>query len=207
MRNEGFLIKEYRKKNGITQEAFGKRLGVSKQTVSKWEKGTLVPSLAKCFEIADILGIPPEALTSESDDKESPALVYKKRIPYDVGLNTLYLLVHDFLSFAFFIDAFASAREFVSPADEPAGYQLIDQTIDDAGKDEAIPIRNLYYDSENVIIETANQYMMVLSEKRVSRVEQASCFNNEAYSFLVYLQNDEGIEEHFLQLVICFQFE
>ena len=40
---------EYRKKNMMTQEELADRLGVSRQTITKWEKGTILPSLEYCL--------------------------------------------------------------------------------------------------------------------------------------------------------------
>lgn len=48
----------YRKKNGLTQEDLAKALGVTNQSVSKWESAqccpdiTLIPQIAKIFEIS-----------------------------------------------------------------------------------------------------------------------------------------------------------
>lgn len=43
----GQNIKEIRLKNGMSQEAFAERIGVSRQTVINWEKGKSVPSVEK----------------------------------------------------------------------------------------------------------------------------------------------------------------
>ena len=41
----GNLIKEIRKKNGLTQEKFASKYGVTYQAVSKWENGKNIPDL------------------------------------------------------------------------------------------------------------------------------------------------------------------
>ena len=46
MADFGQRLKEYRSKNGLSQEAVAKRLGVSAQAVSKWEKGKSLPDLS-----------------------------------------------------------------------------------------------------------------------------------------------------------------
>jgi len=49
-------IKRYRKEHSLTQEEFGRLLGVSPQAISKWERVecypdiTLLPELAKLLE-------------------------------------------------------------------------------------------------------------------------------------------------------------
>lgn len=49
----GQNIKEIRLKNGMSQEAFAERIGVSRQTVINWEKGKSLPSVEKIGVIID----------------------------------------------------------------------------------------------------------------------------------------------------------
>lgn len=46
-------IRQMRKSKGITQEEMAIKLGVVRQTISKWEKGTSVPDSKMLIEIAD----------------------------------------------------------------------------------------------------------------------------------------------------------
>lgn len=48
----GEKILEYRKKLGLSQEALGEKVGVSRQTVSKWEIGQTIPELEKMILLA-----------------------------------------------------------------------------------------------------------------------------------------------------------
>ncbi len=50
--NIGRTIRELRQKRGITQEEFSEALGVSVQTVSRWENGVNVPDLSMLPQIA-----------------------------------------------------------------------------------------------------------------------------------------------------------
>lgn len=58
MKNIGEVIRELRKRDGITQEKLAEGLGVSFQSVSRWENGlawpdvTLVPLLARYFKVS-----------------------------------------------------------------------------------------------------------------------------------------------------------
>ena len=48
-------IREYRSQNHLTQEEFGKLLGVSAQAVSKWEREECYPDITFLPEIAALL--------------------------------------------------------------------------------------------------------------------------------------------------------
>ena len=50
-------LNKYRKQKGSSQEELAFRLGVSRQSVSKWESGQSTPELERIIEIADLFGI------------------------------------------------------------------------------------------------------------------------------------------------------
>ena len=47
----GNRIQEIRTKAGLSQEAFGEKIGVTRQTVSKWELGQSRPDMDKLIEM------------------------------------------------------------------------------------------------------------------------------------------------------------
>ena len=53
----GLKIKEYRKDNRLTQEALAEKLGVTKQTVSRYEKGERKANQDVLFALCDIFGV------------------------------------------------------------------------------------------------------------------------------------------------------
>lgn len=70
----GENIRNYRKKNDLTQEALADRLGVTYQSVSRWEKGATYPDLELLPAISEILGISvDELLGMSSIEKEKRA--------------------------------------------------------------------------------------------------------------------------------------
>ena len=70
----GENIRNYRKKNDLTQEALADRLGVTYQSVSRWEKGATYPDIELIPAISAILGITvDELLGMPSIEKEKKA--------------------------------------------------------------------------------------------------------------------------------------
>ena len=75
----GKFIAELRKQNGLTQEALGRKIGVTNKTVSRWENGNYLPDiemlqlLAKEFHVTinELLTgerIPDDAVRQKADD-------------------------------------------------------------------------------------------------------------------------------------------
>ncbi|MBQ7397211.1 MAG: helix-turn-helix domain-containing protein [Clostridia bacterium] len=70
----GENIRNFRKKNDLTQEALADRLGVSYQSVSRWEIGTTYPDLELIPAIAEILAVTVDELLGMSQiEKEKRA--------------------------------------------------------------------------------------------------------------------------------------
>lgn len=57
-----------RKKAGLSQEALAEKLGVSRQSVSKWETGESVPEITKLPILANIFNVTTDWLLSEDDE-------------------------------------------------------------------------------------------------------------------------------------------
>ena len=66
----GENIRDYRKKNNLTQEQFAERLGVTYQSVSRWENGTTYPDLELLPAISDLLSITVDELLGMPEAKK-----------------------------------------------------------------------------------------------------------------------------------------
>ncbi len=64
----GDNITKLRNKRGISQEQLGDIVGVSRQTVSLWELGTVVPKASRIVKICEALHAAPEELFNSSSD-------------------------------------------------------------------------------------------------------------------------------------------
>ena len=53
----GEQIQALRKAAGLSQEELGEKLGVARQSVSKWESGATVPELDKLIAMSKLFGV------------------------------------------------------------------------------------------------------------------------------------------------------
>ena len=72
MNKLGTKIAEKRKRLGMTQIEFAEKMHVTRQTVSRWEAGTVMPDVDKIGEIADILGVSCDYLLKDGASEDSP---------------------------------------------------------------------------------------------------------------------------------------
>lgn len=61
-------IYQLRRARGLSQEQLAERVGVSRQTVSKWETGLSTPELEKLRALCDCFGVALDALVAEETD-------------------------------------------------------------------------------------------------------------------------------------------
>ncbi len=72
-----------RKKNGWSQEELAEMLGVSRQSVSKWESAQSVPDLQKLLKLAEIFGVSTDYLLKDEIEPETDASNYMTRVDED----------------------------------------------------------------------------------------------------------------------------
>ena len=86
--NVGDKIQALRTKNGMSQEALAHRLGVTRQSVSKWELGQTLPDTEKIVQLSQLFRVTIDSLLlDESPVTDSPAP--KRHF-------AMYLIVKDF---------------------------------------------------------------------------------------------------------------
>lgn len=66
-------IIEERKRNGWSQEELAEKLGVSRQSVSKWEGAQSVPDLQRILEMSRIFGVSTDYLLKDGEEAPAPA--------------------------------------------------------------------------------------------------------------------------------------
>jgi len=61
----GTAIARHRKAKGLTQEEVAEKLSIGNEAVSRMERGTVMPTIARLAELAEIFGCPTADLLSE----------------------------------------------------------------------------------------------------------------------------------------------
>ena len=65
-------ITALRKKAGLSQEALSDRIGVSRQTVAKWESGESAPDVLHCDAMAELFDVTLDALVHDDLEQGAP---------------------------------------------------------------------------------------------------------------------------------------
>lgn len=60
-------LMELRRKAGLSQEQLADRLGVTRQSVSKWESGAAMPELGKLIALSELFGVSIDYLVKDGD--------------------------------------------------------------------------------------------------------------------------------------------
>lgn len=74
-------IADLRKKEGWSQEELAERLGVSRQSVSKWEGGASIPDIDKIIAMSGLFGVSTDYLLRDELGQQSDALVTEVEEP------------------------------------------------------------------------------------------------------------------------------
>lgn len=182
------LILEGRKKNNWTQSYIGTLLGVSKQTISKWEKGISQPSTSKLYEIIQLFGYGNQNIFNEDIHPT------KFNKPYNIGLNVLFENITDYDTLIDFIDSFSVLRKLLHLNEYIAGYLLLNIDItNEKSHDEAIPLFSIGTENNMIVINDGIQ-KRVFTKDMIEYVEQYEQFNNAAYSFIIHLKDQSKIQ-------------
>ena len=67
--NFGEKLINYRKKAGLSQEALGEKLNVTRQTVSKWELGQTTPGMDDLSRMSEIFNVSVDELIKEEENQ------------------------------------------------------------------------------------------------------------------------------------------
>ena len=72
-------LTELRRKSGMSQEQLADRLGVTRQSVSKWEGGTAMPELVKLISLSELFGVSVDYLVKDWMEEPDEPCERKRR--------------------------------------------------------------------------------------------------------------------------------
>lgn len=195
------FIASYRKLNNLSQEDFGKRVGVNKQTVSKWENGQLLPKTEKMFEISKVTKTPIHILTDEE-------LLEKRgigidRVSYYVGINVLHDSIYDVNSLLYFMDVVWEVQCLLDINKELGGILYVEKFVGDSELDyldDAIPfiIDSIDFEEQKFTLFSA-MGLLSFDKRYIKDISPAFVSRNELYGFNIKLD-----DEKMPQIQMCF---
>jgi lactoylglutathione lyase len=100
----GIKIQEYRIKNGLSQELLAEKLGVTRQSVSKWEIGQTLPEVDKIIAMSKLFSVSTDKLLAINEN------LFSKPNANQLHLGSIYLIVKNFKKSIDFYEKFLSMR-------------------------------------------------------------------------------------------------
>lgn len=91
----GEQLRAYRETAGLTQAGLGNHVGVARQTIAAWERGSSSPSLEQLYAVAKQLAVPVDVLIerpTEADPMAGGTLLFRAGRRQDLSAETLVLL-------------------------------------------------------------------------------------------------------------------
>lgn len=87
-------ILDLRKQRGMSQEDLAERLGISRQAISRWESGTVLPDSANVLQLSKLFGVTTDYLLNDDyvDDKR-PTEVQVSFKGIDMGSHLPFILL------------------------------------------------------------------------------------------------------------------
>lgn len=75
----GTKLADLRKRNGLSQEALAEKMGVSRQAVSKWERGESTPDTDTLIELSNLYSVSLDVLVGNKTEDETPSPEKEKK--------------------------------------------------------------------------------------------------------------------------------
>lgn len=89
-------LQQLRKKNGYSQEVLAEKLGISRQSISKWERAESSPEIDNLMALAKIYGITIDELLDTENDEAISKSTSKKETDFKGKLKSLLSKANDF---------------------------------------------------------------------------------------------------------------
>ena len=165
----GNKILELRKKNNITQEELADKVGVSRQTISKWELGETSPDLKQSKELSKIFKVSLDELVDNDIKEIITEKVSNTEELAGLILKLLRIIGLVIAGFAIFIVATGVIKEI---RDARNGSRIVEKSIVCTLYDEEYSYGFRFYEETGNILEAGGDgYLANITE--VDRVDDA----------------------------------
>ena len=96
-------LMKLRKENSLSQEELAEKLGVTRQTISKWELGQTTPDMDKLSQISNAFGVTVDELLNETEDiNQNNSVKDTKKKGKNIIIIVLVAVIMVLLGFAIF---------------------------------------------------------------------------------------------------------
>lgn len=75
---QGEYLKKLRTENNLSQEKLGEKLGLSRQSISKWEQGNAVPDIENIMKLTKLYNVSVDSILNGEEDKKEEILKEEK---------------------------------------------------------------------------------------------------------------------------------
>lgn len=83
---QGEYLKKLRTENNLSQEKLGEKLGLSRQSISKWEQGNAVPDIENIMKLAKLYNVSVDSIVNGEEEKKEEISKEKKIPEIDINL-------------------------------------------------------------------------------------------------------------------------
>jgi Zn-dependent peptidase ImmA (M78 family)/transcriptional regulator with XRE-family HTH domain len=94
------ILRELRELAGMTQEALGEKVGVTRQTIAAWESGERTPALEQLGRLARVLGVSLDLFLKPEEGLE-PVLLFRADVPSAISQDLKIILTRKVEDYAF----------------------------------------------------------------------------------------------------------
>ena len=146
----GKLIADLRKKQGLTQQELGDKVGVGFRAVSKWERGITLPDITIINEVSRILGISSdELLAGELKEKEEEIheIENHKKISISSKAKVIILVITSIILIISSIFIYQNNRTYVYDIESASDEYFVDGQVTFRGEKISIIINEVHFNN------------------------------------------------------------
>lgn len=202
-------LSRIRKEKGMTQDELAEKVGVSRQSVSKWELGESLPDIEKMTRVADVFNVSLDTLcgrSTDSSDNDYNELFNKEPITKEKKTNNIVVFVCSFiitfaLCMAFFALGNAKGKNQAKDSTKDTNSSLPEIINVQLGSNERISANEFRqsfvpsYASKDAEYVVSYGIINSSSEETIKKVKTTCEYNSGKCYFTFKLEDNQKIDE------------